>query len=41
MDFKHPFISRPRLAIYYVLFWVFAAVVNILLRWIAYDIPPG
>src|SRR6056297_3655590 len=41
MDFKHPFISKPRLAIYYVLFWVFAAVVNILLRWIAYDIPPG
>lgn len=39
MDFKHPFISKPRLAIYYMLFWVFAAIVNILLRWLAYDTP--
>lgn len=41
MDFKHPFISKPRLAIYYVLFWFSAAIVIILVRWLGYNISPG
>lgn len=31
MDFRHPFISNPRIAIYYGLFWFAAATANILL----------
>jgi two-component system, LytTR family, sensor kinase len=30
MDFRHPFITNPRIAIYYGLFWVIAATANIL-----------
>ncbi|QGY43346.1 hypothetical protein GM418_06635 [Maribellus comscasis] len=30
MDFRHPFITNPRIAIYYGLFWGVAAVANIL-----------
>ncbi len=41
MDFKHPFLSRPRLAVYYILFWLLAGVVSILLKWLSYDIDPG
>ena len=41
MFIKHPFISRPRLALYYIIFWGFAFIVDILLRWLAYDVDPG
>jgi hypothetical protein len=30
MDFRHPFITNPKIAIYYGLFWVMAAIANIL-----------
>ncbi len=30
MDFKHPFITNPRITIYYGIFWLVAAMVNIL-----------
>ena len=30
MEFRHPFITNPRIAIYYALFWVVAVVANIL-----------
>lgn len=30
MDFRHPFISNPRLAIFYALFWLVAAFANVL-----------
>jgi hypothetical protein len=30
MDFRHPFITNPRIAIYYGLFWVVAATANVL-----------
>jgi two-component system, LytTR family, sensor kinase len=41
MNFRHPFISRPRLAVYYVVFWVITGGITILLKWLSYDIPPG
>lgn len=31
MDFRHPFITNPKLAIYYALFWVVAALANVLI----------
>src|SRR5680860_883117 len=31
MDFRHPFITNPRLAVYYALFWLVAAVANVLM----------
>jgi sensor histidine kinase YesM len=31
MDFRHPFITNSKLAIYYALFWLVAATVNVLL----------
>src|SRR5680860_411431 len=31
MDFRHPFITNPRLAVYYALFWLMAAVANVLM----------
>lgn len=31
MDFRHPFITNPKLAIYYALFWVIAALANVLI----------
>ena len=31
MDFKHPFISNPKLAIFYALFWLIAAFINVLI----------
>lgn len=31
MDFRHPFISNPRLAIFYALFWFVAASANVLI----------
>ncbi len=41
MDFKHPFLSNPRLAIYYVLFWIVAAAVSILLKWLSFGMDAG
>jgi len=41
MHFNHPFISKPKLAIYYILFWIVALIGDILIMWLAYDIDPG
>jgi two-component system, LytTR family, sensor kinase len=41
MDFRHPFISKPKLAIYYAIFWIVVSVANVLLQWLGYDVPPG
>lgn len=41
MDFKHPFISNPRLGIYYILVWLAIFTGNVLLKWLAYDLEPG
>lgn len=40
MDFKHPFISNPKLAIYYVLVWISILTGSILLKWLAYGFDP-
>jgi sensor histidine kinase YesM len=39
MDFRHPFITNPRIAIYYALFWFAAATSNVLLLTIGNDVP--
>jgi len=31
MDFRHPFLTNPKLAIYYAIFWVVASIANVLL----------
>lgn len=36
MDVRHPFLTRPRLGIYYGIFWLLVAVANILLEWLVY-----
>ncbi len=41
MDFKHPFISSPRLAIYYILVWLTILTGSVLLKWLAYGFDPG
>lgn len=41
MYFKHPFISKPQLAIYYVLFWIIALIVDVLFMWLAYGADPA
>ncbi|MBN1198271.1 MAG: histidine kinase [Bacteroidales bacterium] len=41
MDFKHPFISNPRLGIYYLLVWVTILTGSVLLKWLAYGFEPG
>jgi two-component system, LytTR family, sensor kinase len=41
MDFKHPFISNPRLGIYYVLVWITILCSSVLLKWLAYGFDPG
>ncbi|SHF03154.1 Histidine kinase [Mariniphaga anaerophila] len=41
MDFKHPFISNFRLAIYYVLIWLLFIAGSVLLKWLAYGFDPG
>ncbi len=41
MDFKHPFISRPKLAVYYSLFWIVLSSGYVLLKWLAYGFNPG
>ncbi|HKI88030.1 MAG TPA: histidine kinase [Draconibacterium sp.] len=38
MDFRHPFITNPKLAIYYGLFWVVAATGNILVLVMGNDV---
>ena len=35
MEFKHPFISSPRLALSYAFFWIFASGVYVLLLWLS------
>ena len=40
MDFRHPFISRPKLAIYYIIFWLILCTANVLVKWLAYDYEP-
>jgi two-component system, LytTR family, sensor kinase len=37
MDFKHPFISNPRLTYYYFVIWVVIITGAILLKWLAYN----
>ncbi len=41
MDFKHPFISNPRLSIYYIVFWLVASTAGVLTQWLAYGTDPG
>lgn len=41
MDFEHPFISKPRLGIYYSLFWMTILTGSVLLKWLAYGLNPG
>ena len=41
MDFRHPFISKPKLAVYYILFWITLALGNILIKWLAYNVSPA
>lgn len=41
MDTKHPFISNPRLAIYYILVWIAILTGSVLLKWLAYGFDPG
>ena len=41
MDFKHPFISNPRLSIYYILVWLAVLTGGVLLKWLAYGFEPG
>lgn len=41
MDFKHPFISSPRLGIYYILGWLIVLTGSVGLKWLAYKADPG
>jgi hypothetical protein len=41
MYLNHPFISKPRLAFFYIFAWVIIMAGNVLLRWLAYGINPG
>ena len=41
MYLNHPFISRPRLAFFYIFAWVIIMTGNVLLRWLAYGVNPG
>lgn len=41
MDFKHPFLSKPRLILYYLIFWGVIGTISILLKWLYYDVPAG
>ncbi|NQU87084.1 MAG: histidine kinase [Mariniphaga sp.] len=40
MDFRHPFISKPKLAIFYAVFWLVISIANVFLQWLGYNIPP-
>jgi two-component system, LytTR family, sensor kinase len=40
MDFKHPFISSPRLGIYYILGWLAVLTGGVALKWLAYGSEP-
>lgn len=39
MDFRHPFISNPKLAVYYALFWLAAGAANVMLLHFGNDVP--
>jgi len=41
MDYKHPFISKPSLGIYYMLAWLVILTGSVLLKWLAYGLNPG
>jgi two-component system, LytTR family, sensor kinase len=41
MDYRHPFFSKPKLAIYYVVFWLVACVANVLLQCFDFGVEPG
>jgi len=41
MDLRHPFVSRPKLAIVYAVFWGIAGTAYIFLQWLGYDVPFG
>lgn len=41
MDFKHPFISNPKLVIYYILIWIAIITGAVLIKWLAYGFEPG
>ncbi len=41
MDFKHPFISNPRLGIYYFLVWLSIIVIGVLIKWLSFGVDPG
>ena len=40
-DIKHPFISNPRLAIYYFIVWMAIIAAGILMKWLAYGFEPS
>ncbi|MBN1821087.1 MAG: histidine kinase [Prolixibacteraceae bacterium] len=39
MDFRHPFISKPKLAIAYAIFWVIISIAYFLIQWLSSGIP--
>ncbi len=41
MDFRHPFISNPKLAIYYAFFWLAAGSANVMLLYFGNDVELG
>lgn len=41
MDFRHPFLSKPKLALIYAAFWIIISIANILLQWLGYQVPFG
>lgn len=41
MDFKHPFISNPRLGIYYFLVWMIIIAASVLIKWLSLGVDPG
>lgn len=41
MDFKHPFISNPKLGFYYVVVWITILTGSVLLKWLAYGFDPA
>jgi two-component system, LytTR family, sensor kinase len=41
MDFRHPFLSKPRLILYYLIFWGVIGTISILIKWLYYDVPAG
>lgn len=41
METRHPFIAKPRLALFYTGFWIIVSIVDVLLKWLVYNTTPG